>query len=315
MPIDAALLYLLTQRAPESVAIAVGRASALVVWEEVSTHGQREVHAGFGYFTGSRKLLDSGGEPSELAVAYNGTGWTVAVCSNAWGIDNRAALVVWGEVDDDGRFTKQGEHSFGSHGVALACSKMWIEHGKPVMWVATRDEHCEAHQLDLATGALGKPRKLCRVWAAVGDDAFGIDEAGKPAHVDGLGTVTRAAVTAESDVRGTTIVTREQATVRTWAAPFKRPAHAVTLPKYPIDTTAPAEVLATADGVVLVQRHQEPESFRAQWLDAKGKRIGHATFGSLASQMQVCAAGDAGVYCAWDELDGLHARQIAPEGD
>jgi hypothetical protein len=97
-------------------------------------------------------------------------------------------------------------------------------------------------------------------------------------------------------------------------APFKKPARAITLPKAPIDTTAPAEVVATDDGVVLVQRQRGPEPFYAQWLDAKGKKIGHATFGARDSQLHACAAGESGVYCAWDEADGLHARQIAPEG-
>lgn len=315
MPISAALLYLLSQRAPESLAIAVGHTVALVVWEERSAGGQREVRAGFGYSRVGTKLFDSGGEPSELAVTNNGTAWTVAVCSNAWGVDNREARVEWGEIDGSVRFKKQGEHSFGAHGVTLACSKMWIEDGHPVMWVATRDEHCEAHRLDLTTGALGKARPLCRVWAAVGDDAFGIDEAGKPVHVDGQGVVTRAAVLAESDVRGTTIVTREQATLRTWAAPFTKPARAITLPKAPIDTTASVGVIATVDGVVLVQHQRGPEAFLAQWLDDKGKKIGHATFGAPASQLAACAAGEAGIYCAWDDFDGLHARQIAPEGN
>jgi len=315
MPISAALLYLLTQRAPKSVAIAVGHAAELVVWEERTAAGQREVHAGLGHYLDRTKLFDSGGEPSELAVVASGAGWTIAVCSNAWGIDNRDAVVVWGELGGDGKFTQQGAHSFGAHGVTLACSRVWIEGGHPVMWLATHDQHCEAHRLDLATGVLGKPRPLCRVWAAVGDDAFGIDEAGKPVHVDGQGTVTRAAVTPESDVRGTTIVTRQQATLRTWTAPFTKPARAITLPKAPIDTTAPAQVLATANGVVLVQHQRGSEPYVVAWLDAKGKQIDHATFGARATQIAACAVGEAGLFCAWDDIDGLRARQIAPEGD
>ncbi|MBV8758612.1 MAG: hypothetical protein JO257_15100, partial [Deltaproteobacteria bacterium] len=234
----------------------------------------------------------------------------------AWGIDNHDALVVWGDVDEDGAFTKQGERSFGAHGVALACSRMHLERGAPVMWVATRDEHCEAHRLDLAAGQLGKPRPLCRVWAAVGDDAFGIDDAGKPAHVDGLGTVSRTAVTADSDVVGTTVVTRQQATVRRWDAPFKKPPRTMTLGKLPIDTTAPADVIATNDGVVLVQRQRRgDEPMLAVWFDMKGTSHGSSGFGDPGMGQHACAIGDKGLVCAWgDEAAAkIYALTLNPE--
>lgn len=305
----------------DALAVAVDNGHMLLVWEEqVMIGAQRTIMVGPASPNASvmpKKLLDGGGEPSELSAAWNGTAWTIAVCNPAWGVDNDDAMLVWGELTTDGTFTRQGEHSFGAGAGSLHCSQLRIDNGTPYLYASVRDgDHCESRRFELVGRApvIGPPRPVCRVWADAGGAVFGPDPTGKAAMIDREGEASRAAVTAESDVAGPTVVTRSQATIRFWTAPFKKPARTLTLPGTPIDLTGGAAVYAMRDGgVALVQAvyGKEPH-YAAAWFDKRGKLVASDDFGGAPSLLLACTAAVDGLYCAYadDGVGKIHGAEL-----
>jgi hypothetical protein len=316
----ALLLTLSAQTAlHDAIAVAAGEPGFLVLWEQQAKVGaQREVMATpTGSNTRAVKVLDAGGEASELSAVWNGRAWTIAVCNPAWGTNNDHAMLVWGELGTDGTFIRRGEHDFGAAG-ALHCSQLRVDDGVPNLYASVReDEHCASRRFELVgrVPVIGPPRPVCRVWAEAGGFVFGPDASGKGTMVDPHGETARAAVTAESDVRGATVVTRSQATIRFWDAPFHKPARVLT-PRTSIDPYAAAAVVAMPDGgVALVQAHDTSESdLEAVWLDRHGKRVASEGFGTKPAALLACAAGDGALYCAYagDGLGQVYSERIAP---
>jgi hypothetical protein len=292
----------------DAIAIATGPHGYAAVWEEqTAVGGQRVVVASQGvhYMSTQAKVLDAGAEPSQLSVVWNGSAWTIAVCNPAWGTDNHDAMLVWGELSDQGTFTRQGEYSFGPGAGSLSCSQVQIESGVPTLFASVRDDddHCVTRRFDLDGRAprIGPPRGLCHVWASTGGVVFGDDAKGKGLMVDAHGNEVRTAVTVESDASGATVVTRTQATIRFWAAPFKKPARAITLPGKPIDPAGGAAVIAMPDGgVALVQAvYGKTPHYEAAWFDKTGKLVANDEFGERGGDLLACAAAEDALYCAW----------------
>lgn len=304
----------------DSIAIAAGDKGALVTWDEQATiGGQRSVAAAvvneYGYSSIPR-LIDGGGEPDQISAVWTGEAWTVAICNDAWGPDNRERMLVWGEVSTDGTFTRQGEEHFGPTSGALHCSNLQVAGGVPYLYVATHDEHCAARRVELGPAArFGPVRPLCNVWGGIGDVLFGIDEHDRPAMY-ARGELHRTAVTEEVVFGSDFLVTREQATLRFWKAPFTSPVRTQRLPAKPIDPFDHARVTTGGEATLLTQfqmderlTQRKKDVLVAAVFDKTGL-VWSDSFTAEGAGSMACALVGEAVFCAWWVDSDVHVWNL-----
>jgi hypothetical protein len=232
------------------IGVAAGPAGWAIAWEEIAPTGAderpRTIHAaivgdGGTITTVATPLWSARTGPSEELVAWNGSSFTVVVCSDAW---NQGEHIVWGELTPAGAFTPRGDLSWDKGALYCAEARAVGDHVEVI--VASDNTAYGAYDQILS--------RTCAVYrvALRGDH----------------GTIAKAAPLCTSEAAGDTWIAGEDAKNRFAVADAKGKAAAPRL------AIAPHGVFAFAAGPVVVVPEKDFKSSDLVPIDPKTKKPG-----------------------------------------
>lgn len=295
-------------------AVAGSPSGALVTWEQIAPSGPddrpREIYGavvgeGGKLVVAPVKLLDGGLAANHLQAIWNGTSFTLAICSE----DQRK--LVWGTVSADGKFAKQGEQTVTGRGT-LFCNAISAQGGKVGVVATDKDEQygandrllsrkCTSTRYDISgTKAIaGKPMKLCEVYGADAGWAIGSDPKEKDQIVTGAGKLVASpplyvgqqyAVSFGGKPLVRLRATRGTILMGVLDASFKKPTK-IKLDKTPIDADGNTIILALPnDRFALIQGAYEPTRHtNVAVFNVAGKAAGALALGDDKHAFGLCA--------------------------